>query len=440
LFRHVARRLLTGTALIAATAIFAAAYPCIRYSAEAKPYGTDLFAALVLMSLAIEWRRRPEQSRWGWLTAAVTPVLVGLSYPATFVAGGMSLWTAAALRSSGTRRSWIAWGCCNVVLAASFAGFLLAANRAHAEAELPFMTEYWQTAFPPLREPWKLPVWFVEVLAGPFLAYPFGGENGSSTFTLLLVATAVVALIRRPNRTLLGFCLLPSAVHLVAAAMQRYPFGGHVKFAHYAAGPICLLAGYGLATALGWAARRREVILPLLRVATAAVALVGVGGMIRDFSRPQKTLSDARHRDFARWFWFNAAQEGEACCVLSDLKQSFAPDAKKQLNWTATYLCNQRIYSPRHRRGEPIHWERISEEHPLRCVLFTTPLAPHDPTAERRWLDEMQARYDLAGRETYPFYYFAKNDRDLGSRDHVTIYRFVPKREATAAQPSDVRR
>ena len=64
LFRHLARRLLSGAALVAAVGIFAVAYPCIRYSAEAKPYGSDLLVGLGLMTLCVEWRRRPEQTRW----------------------------------------------------------------------------------------------------------------------------------------------------------------------------------------------------------------------------------------------------------------------------------------------------------------------------------------------------------------------------------------
>ena len=59
LFWHLAGRLLRGTALVLAVGIFATSYACIRYSAEAKPYGCDLLVGLVLVSLLVEWWRQP---------------------------------------------------------------------------------------------------------------------------------------------------------------------------------------------------------------------------------------------------------------------------------------------------------------------------------------------------------------------------------------------
>jgi len=446
LFRHVARRLLSGVAQVAAVGLFAVAYPCIRYSAEAKPYGSDLFAGLVLMALFIEWRRRPEAARFGWALTAVVPWLIGLSYPAAFVAGGLSLWMLPTLRRAARPAAWAAWVAFNVVLSASFLLFYLLATKAQSAAELPFMTDFWRKSFPPLAEPWKLPLWFLDVHAGAWLSYPIGSTNGGSTITFLLILTALVAWRRTGRGALAAFCLLPLGLNLVAAAMHRYPYGGHVKLVHYAAGPICLMTGYGLTVALAWAARRKETLLPTFRRAAVAMAIIGLGVMVRDVCRPQKTFSDARHRDFARWFWFNAEFEGETCCVLTDLKQVFAPEALKDLNWTAMYLCNQKIYSPRRQRNESVQWDRISDRHPLRCVSFSTQLTDFDADAEARWKREMQRHYALAGEETYPFPYFMKNERDLAVMDHLKIYRFVPKGDATstaertAAEASDARR
>ena len=91
LFRHVAGRLLRGTALVLAVAIFAVSFPMTRYAAEAKPYGCDLCLALVMLALAVEWLRRPDQSRWFWALAVLVGPAVGYSFPAMFVAGGISL-------------------------------------------------------------------------------------------------------------------------------------------------------------------------------------------------------------------------------------------------------------------------------------------------------------------------------------------------------------
>ena len=64
-FRHLAGRLLRGTAFLLAVGTFSVAYPLVRHSAEAKPYGSDMFVSLVLLALAVEWARRPQQRRGG---------------------------------------------------------------------------------------------------------------------------------------------------------------------------------------------------------------------------------------------------------------------------------------------------------------------------------------------------------------------------------------
>ena len=76
LFTHMAGRVVRGTAHLLAVGIFAVAYYPIRHGAEVKPYATDLFAALILLALAIEWWRTPKRTagsgpwwrrpRWRW--------------------------------------------------------------------------------------------------------------------------------------------------------------------------------------------------------------------------------------------------------------------------------------------------------------------------------------------------------------------------------------
>ncbi|MCE9607092.1 MAG: glycosyltransferase family 39 protein [Planctomycetia bacterium] len=441
LFRHIAKRLLSGVALLTAVAIFSVAYPCIRYSAEAKPYGTDLLFGLLLMAGAIEWRLKPEQSRWGWFLAALAPLAIGMSYPAAFVAGGLGLWLIPMLWRTRSVGGWSAWFAFNAATCLAFLGFFLLTVGSQSTAELPFMTEFWKESFPPLSEPWKLPFWFINVHVGSWLSYPLGGKRGGSILTFTWVVVAVVMWYRTRRRDLVGLCLLPLGLNMIAAALHRYPYGGHPKLVHYSAGPICLMAGYGLAVCVAWCARRQASLLPVFRLAAATLALIGTGEVAYDVLHPAKTLSDVRHRDFARWFWFNASFENEICCVMSDQKQFFEPSVMKELNWTAMYLCNQKIYSPRHRRNEPVHWDRISNAHPLRCVFYTSEHFPYDPAIERKWAAEMQTKYDLVAQETYPFAYYQKNERLLASMDHLKVYQFVPKQAAaTAAGAADVRR
>ncbi len=91
LFHRLARLLLRGTALVLAVGIFAVTYSGLRYAAEMKPYGGDLMISTLLLLLAVRWWRQPDDTRWLWALAAVVPLALGLSYPAVFVAGGVSL-------------------------------------------------------------------------------------------------------------------------------------------------------------------------------------------------------------------------------------------------------------------------------------------------------------------------------------------------------------
>ena len=93
-----------------AVGLFAVAYPMTRYAAEAKPYGCDLLVALAILALTIEWLRRPDQTRWLWYLAALVGPAVGYSFPAIFMAGGVSLviaWSVGHAALTAATQRWI---------------------------------------------------------------------------------------------------------------------------------------------------------------------------------------------------------------------------------------------------------------------------------------------------------------------------------------------
>ena len=119
-FRYMAGRLLRGTALVLAFAVFAVAYPLVRYSGEAKPYGADMLVALILVTLAILWQEQPEKPRRWWALTLAMPLAMLLSYPAAFMGGGICLAMAIELllRRDRRWRSWLRW----IVVCAALAG------------------------------------------------------------------------------------------------------------------------------------------------------------------------------------------------------------------------------------------------------------------------------------------------------------------------------
>ena len=330
LFRHLAGRLLRGSALVLAVGVFAVSYPMIRYAAEAKPYAGDLLLSLAMMALVIEWLRRPERNGWLWALAAIIAPAVGCSYPAVFVGGGLSLVVGYVLvRGRGadcqsassdgrlatcptTWRAWLPWCVYNAALVAGFLA-LLAVNRlAVGERNMDFMVTDWAGMFPPLGQPLRLAWWLLATHCGGMMAFPLGGPNWGSAPIFPLFVIGVVVLVRRRAGVLLVLLLAPLGLNLIAAAMQRFPYGSHPRMSLYMAGPLSILIALGIAAALRWASTRgstrsstlrvenlhcnstRRAELRPLAVVLALLVAVAAGVMLRDLSHPYKSGTTLR--------------------------------------------------------------------------------------------------------------------------------------------------
>ena len=459
LFARLAVRLLPGRAATLAVGLFAVAYPGIRYAAEAKQYASDGLVALVLISLAVRWRLtgRP---RWLWALAAFAPLAIGVSYPAAFVCGGVSLALLAELwhrRGDGLgglrSRAAVAWVGFNLATATAFGTLLLTAAKAQAGNDLKFMQQCWGHTFPPLAEPWELPGWFLTTHASDLFAWPIGGQRGASALTALLVAAGLPWAFRGGRRALANLpndggspeptgvswflpalLLGPFAVHLLAAALHRYPYGGHVKFSMHLGPAICLLAGAG---GSWWAARfarltrRRPTWEP--RVATGllcGVAAVAAVGVVRDVTNGCKNPGDARQRAFARWFFHDAAIEGPVELVTGTPDGPFCEETWTELSWSAMFLCNRAIQ--RRPADAPAGAPHLPPAGPFRCVIYRDGARPFDAAARDRWLAGMKERYRLAARDRFPLTRHTRRGAWVAT-DWVESYRFRPKRTAGIA-------
>jgi hypothetical protein len=448
-FRHLAKSLFRGTALVLAVAIFAVSYPCVRYAAETKPYGVDLLVSALLLALVVDWWRRPQETWRLWVLTAFVPIGLGLSYPAVFIAGSVSLVVAATLSARPSPRGWAAWFAYNLVLVASFVGFFAFCTGKQLGSELPSMTVCWKETFPPLDSVRDFAEWFVATHAGTLLPHPFGGYNGGSSLTLLFCAVAVVLLVRRGQSLLLMLCLGPFAFNFVAALLHRYPYGGHMRLSLYLAPLVCLMAGLGAAATLGW--RRfapsqtgRECrVAPALLAALAGLGLLGAVSIARDFLSPTKDSQDLTNRDFARWFWTAMDRDHEMACVNDDQdvtwvenhwgRQYVPPGGGCNMSAAARHLCNARIYSPRCTRGERPRLDRVSASRPLVWVQFRSADCPGDQTARDRWLEEMKRRHVLASVERYPL---VTDDRSL-PLNYVEVFELgLQSGEAARPRPS----
>jgi hypothetical protein len=427
-FRHLAGRLSTGLPYLCAVAVFSVAYPAIRYSSEAKPYGSDLFVGLVLMTLFVEWRSSGGLAKWLRWLIAITPLAIFLSFPAVFVMGGIfltTLWTAYLERRKDCLLALLVFG--TVIIASFFC--LQLATRAMVHADLEEMRRCWQNAFPPLNNPGESFLWLISALMGPVTQFPVGGVRGGSTATFVCCVIAAMCLRKNRRGDLIILFTAPLALNLIAAALHRYPFGDQVRFTIYHAAAICFLAGLGGACVIGWLSQKyenRRIISASLIVLMA----IGSATMLRDFHRPYKSQDILRARSFAQWFWFDKAYDAELVCLKTDWGLEFSRKTFSQ-GTSSLYLCNQRIYSPRHRRGQEADLDKLTAEHPLRCALFRNPNIDFDQAEFDQWMASMQETYALRSHEKYPFPVFHK-DREFRETVYVDLYEFVPKADAKA--------
>ena len=449
LFTHLARRLLRGATFLLAFGLFAISYPLTRYAAEAKPYGCELLLALAMLSLLVEWLRRPGQDRWLWGLAVIVGPAVGYSYAVVFVAGSVSLLIAYRLWRS-KRSGWLPWALYNLLLVGSFAAVVIVNRSAVSVAEQQSMDRYWVESFPPLTQPLKLPVWFLEIHCGGMLGYPVGGPNWGSLVSFLLCLAGVAILAWRRQGFLLALLLSPLALNFVAAAMHRYPYGGHQRMTLFMAPAFCVLIGVGMAGgAMLAAALRRRVtawvavppasIRPYARTAVLTLLgfflVMGAGVLLRDLWNPYKSGTTLRAKEFAQWFWTDLAVDSELVCLETDLKADLSPGSYEH-GLSSLYLCNQRIYSPRHARGEPPRWDRVSAARPLRCVLFRSTMWERDARPLERWVEGMQRDYRLVTHDRYPAPFYDKWDRRPLAVDFIEVFKFVPKRAGSNAGAS----
>ncbi len=428
LFRHWAGRALKGIALVLAVGTFAVAYPLVRYSAEAKPYGSDVFVSLVLLTLAVEWRRRPQQRRWWWALSLALPLAVMLSYPAVFIAGGISMATAMTLWRRGTRGDWLRWGISNAALAGGLAVLLVCSAGNQMLASGAAQRHAFAGAFPPLGSPGKLAAFLWASNTGEAFAYPAGGAHGASILTTICCVTALVFLVRARRFSLAALCLVPLALQFVASALRCYPYGGYFRFTIYLAPILCLLTGLGGAAILS-AIKGRRWPVPAPVIATLAIfAVIGVGASVRDFLKPYTEECWMHNRDLVRWLWSEKAQDAEMVCLREDMHERFYSPAQGD-SLACVYYCNERIYSERLARRQPAEPDRVSRSRPLRCVRFRPDCTTEsDEAAFRQWLRSQQTRYELVARDTYPLSFRGRH-REVWCVDQVEVYEFVPAAE-----------
>ncbi|HLJ93675.1 MAG TPA: glycosyltransferase family 39 protein [Gemmataceae bacterium] len=362
LFWRLAWRSLPPRGALLATGILAIAYYPVRHSCEAKPYAFDLLMALAILVPALSWLQEPYRWRWLLILTLLTPVALGLSYPAVLIAAAVSLVLLPAVwRQPGWARKslFVAYV---LLLSVSFLVYYgLAGLGQHASMD----KDYWKESFPP-AQPVALLIWLWHIHTGNLFAYPIGSHHGGSTLTFLLCLVGVWHLGRDRSWQLLAVSLLPFGLTMVAAALHRYPYGGSARVAQHLAPVICLLAGTGLAALIeripSFRSRRHALF-----ATCGCLAFVGACGLLRDFLKPYKTDDHRLVRQVIDDVLRRSANDDQV--VIMDSIASTGPTFEWYLRQAGDRIC----------WNGQIDWQRLSlRGGHLWCVYFDRGHAARD--------------------------------------------------------------
>jgi hypothetical protein len=191
----------------------------------------------------------------------------------------------------------------------------------------------------------------------------------------------------------------------------------------FVAPTICLYSGLGLAVLIA-RIRRAPARRWALRASVIGLVAAGVMMLVVKLAYPYKSIYDVNSRTFARWFWTEKSRDANLVCVKADLGIGF-----DRRNWTlfrsALYLCNQKIYSPRHRSATRVASDSFFADDPVRCVLYNE--WPENSPGCSAWLARMTKRYHVRNRETFVINESTHRDDGTDVEDRYTVFEFVPR-------------
>lgn len=261
LFWRVAQRFVSGAALLAGMALFAASPALTFYAADVKPYAADVAVTLLVVLLALRYLERPQDPRAGGVAGVVGGVAVLFSYPAVPVVALVAVILAVAWWRTRPRQQL-------APLAAMIAGWSIGAAIATAVAlhlrdpeTLAYMRSFWGSRGgfpPPFSEGLAAIAWAprqIFAVFGHFLLF----VTPPVLVAAVVAPAAVLALVGLPwlfRRVPLPAVLLsaPIAAGLLGAYAGVLPFRHRVGL--YAGWAVLALSMAGLEALRTWLPRR----------------------------------------------------------------------------------------------------------------------------------------------------------------------------------------
>jgi hypothetical protein len=280
----LSRRWLPPAARPWALLLFAFSEQLCWHSCEAKPYATDVLTAMILLLI---WSRDEISAPWRLLAAAVlAPILLPVSFPSCFVYGALLTAAMPSVWREQRLASWLSYSALAIVVGVVFLCLLLGPVRAQRDGP---MEGCWTQFFADWNHPWSVPTWALIQTSEAF-RYCFKPLGQVLALAALLGAVVMVRSGRGERVVLLA---LPLGLALIAACLQRYPYGGARVIVYATPGlSILIAAGVGVL----W--RRRFVGSVSLRVALALVLLLPIPIALYRAAVPWERPAAAAAADF----------------------------------------------------------------------------------------------------------------------------------------------
>lgn len=333
----------------------------IYYGNEAKQYGVDVFAALLLLWISLSYQRWRKGLLWLSLAGAV---VVWFSHAAVFVAVGIGF--ALGWRWMQERR-WSALGTVGLAWGGSTALMLL--STARSESTLDLMQAYWDFAFAPFPPVSPAELLWYPATAAHLVSFAWResfvlSDYRATRLALLGLALAgCIALIRTRGASAFLF-LAPPAILLTASALRLYPFRG--RLALFLVPIVFLLSAFVVDLISSRGPPRLRPLGPtvgLLLVASLIVPIMsdlvepqrtsGIRGSLEYLAhrwRPDDTLTINEESIFAYRYYANRQSVGPIDALLSishplDVECFLARDLPVANRGRAWFLFSHRMDS-----------------------------------------------------------------------------------------------
>lgn len=225
LFYQVAKKTISKQSLTIALVLFAVGDHLIYFASEVKQYSSDVFIALLIISLAILVFDKKFEIKYTILFGFVSGLCLWFSHPALFVfCASLIVMYFYALRRSR-------WSTLCGLLIATMLG--LASFLANYLVTLSSLSKHeqlltaWQSSFMPLP-PTSLPdiKWFAYVFLRTF-KFPIGLSRYELLLGVLAFLWGCAMMFRYKKRNIL-LLILPILLALIASGLHRYPFEGRL--------------------------------------------------------------------------------------------------------------------------------------------------------------------------------------------------------------------